>query len=177
MRQHSIRRRLIATVVLSQLLLAAGLLSTGVFYTQRRLLAALDTAIQSRAMSVAALVRYTEDASGNVYFDATLMPQSLDPAHPDLFAVWAERSGLLTHSANWPSGISSLEPREHWSFTRSGIPYRALRVSRVPVLDREEGKSFQPQTLTIVYAAPEVSLREQVRAAGFFIELASALPL
>ncbi len=177
MRQHSIRRRLIATVVLSQLLLAAGLLSIGVFYTQRRLLAALDTALQSRAMSVAALVRYTEDASGNVYFDQTLMPQPLDPGHPDLFAVWAERSGLLTHSADWPSGISSLEPRDRWEFTRSGIPYRALRVSQVPVLDREEGKSFQPQTLTIVYAAPEVSLREQVRAAGFFIALASALLL
>ena len=44
-RQHSIRRRLIATVVLSQLLLALGLVLAGVFYTQRRLLAALDAGL------------------------------------------------------------------------------------------------------------------------------------
>jgi len=175
MRQNSIRRRLIATVVLSQSLLAAGLVFAGVFYTQRRLLAALDAGIQSRALSVAALVRYTEDASGNVYFDDTLMPQALDPRRPDLFAVWAERSGLLTRSANWPSeaAISPKESRDHWDFKWAGVSYRALRVSHVPVLDREEGKAFQPQTLTIVYAAPLAALREQVRAAGFFIALAS----
>ena len=177
MRQNSIRQRLIATVVLSQLLLAAGLLSTGVFYTERRLLAALDTAIQSRAMSVAALVRYTEDASGNVYFDERLMPRSLDPGRPDLFVVWTERSGLLVRSSNWPSKleISSAEARDRWNFSWGGVPYRALRVSRVPVLDREEGTTFQSQTLTIVYAAPLLDLREQVRAAGFFIAVASLL--
>lgn len=179
MRQNSIRRRLIATVVFSQLLLAVGMTLAGVFYTQRRLLAALDTGIQSRAMSVAALVRYTEDASGNVYFDDTLMPQSLDPGHPDLFAVWTARSGLLTRSANWPArlAISPAESHDHWDFTWAGVPYRGLRVSRVPVLDREEGKAFQPQTLTIVYAAPMVGLREQVQEAGFFIALASLLLL
>ena len=58
-----------------------------------------------------------------------------------------------------------------------GVPYRALRVSHVPVLDREEGKAFQPQALTIVYAASMVSLREQVRAAGMFIALASLVLL
>lgn len=179
MRLHSIRRRLIATVVISQSLLAVGLVFAGVLYTQRRLLAALDAGVQSRAMSVAALVRYTEDASGNVYFDDTLMPQSLDPSHPDVFAVWAERAGLLTHSANWPPGLalSPGEPREHWNFVWAGVPYRALRLSRVPVLDREEGKAFQPQTLTIVYAAPMLAMRQQVREAGFFIALASLLLL
>jgi hypothetical protein len=57
MQRNSIQRRLIATVVLSQLLLAVGLLFAGVYYTRRRLLATLDAGVQSRAMSVAALVR------------------------------------------------------------------------------------------------------------------------
>ena len=165
MPRTSIQRRLIATVLLSQLLLAAGLVSTGVLYTQRRLLATLDAGLQSRAMSVAALVRYTEDASGNVYFDNSLMPASLDPGHPDLFAVWTERSGLLVQSANWPAGLA-LNPADssrHWDFVSNQLPYRALRVSQVPVLDREEGKAFQPQTLTIVYAAPML----QTQTRGF----------
>src|SRR6266849_3040574 len=178
MLRDSIKGRLIATVILSQSLLAAGLLFAGVFYTHRRLLSTLDAGMQAHAMSVAALVRYTEDASGNVYFDDSLMPQSLDPNHPDLFAVLAERSGLLVRSANWPSGLN-LEPDGgcHWNFSWNSVPYRALRVSKVPVLDREESQSFQPQTLTIVYAAPMVRLREQVRAAGVFIALASLVLL
>jgi signal transduction histidine kinase len=178
MLRDSIKGRLIATVILSQSLLAAGLLFAGVFYTHRRLLSTLDAGMQGHAMSVAALVRYTEDASGNVYFDNSLMPESLDPNHPDMFAVWTERSGLLVRSANWPSGLNLEHVGDnHWNFSWDNVPYHALRVSHVPVLDREEGSSFQPQTLTIVYAAPMIRLREQVRAAGVFIALASLILL
>jgi heavy metal sensor kinase len=177
MRRNSIQGRLIATVVLSQLLLAGGLLSAGIFYTHRRLLGALDAGVQSRAMSVAALVRYSEDSSDNLYFDDSLLPPSIDPSHPDLFAVWADRSGLVVRSANWPQGLEISPPasRNRWNFRRAGVPYRALRVTRVPVLDREEGKAFRPQTLTILYAAPTVRLHEEVREAGIFITLASLL--
>src|SRR2546422_2422679 len=104
LRSKSIKGRLIATVVISQALLAAGLLFAGVFYTHRRLVAALDAGLQARAMSVAALVRYTEDASGNLYFDDSLVPRSLDPDHPDFFEVWTERSGLLTRSSKPQKG-------------------------------------------------------------------------
>jgi heavy metal sensor kinase len=176
---NSIKGRLIASVVLSQLLLAVGLLLAGVYYTHRSLVATLDAAMQARAMSVAALVRYTEDATGNVYFDNSLMPQSLDPRHPDLFAVWTERSGLLIRSSNWPSGleIPPADPRTHWNLSWGDVPYRALRVSQVPVLDREEGTTFRPQTLTILYAAPTIRLREQVKQAGLFIALVSLILL
>ena len=174
----SIKARLITIVVLSQALLAAGLLFSGIFYTRQRLLSTLDAGMQARAMSVAALVRYSEDASGNVYFDDSLIPPSLDPAHPDLFAVWAERSGLLTRSANWPAGLE-MPPSgpNHWRFKFAHVHYRGLRVSRVPVLDREEGKSFQPQSLTIVYAAPLNQLDDQVKQAGISIALSSLLLL
>lgn len=175
---NSIKSRLIATVVISQLLLAAGLVFAGAYYTERRLMVTLDAAMQARAMSVAALVRYTEDASGNVYFDDSLMPQSIDPGHPDLFAVWAERSGLLFRSPKWPQGFDiSSTGKNHGNVSWKHIHYRALHISQVPVLDREEGGSFRPQTLTIVYAAPLDRLREQVRAAALFIACASLLLL
>jgi heavy metal sensor kinase len=177
-KRHSIKARLIATVVLSQALLVAGLLSAGLLYAHRRLLSTLDVGMQSRAMSIAALVRYTEDASGNVYFDDSLLPASLDPSHPDLFAVWTERSGLLTRSANWPQGLGiSPDGQNHWNFDSSHVPYRGLRVAHVPVLDREEGSSFHPQTLTIVYAAPMLRMQQQVRDAGVFIAVSSLLLL
>lgn len=173
---HSIRGRLIVTMILSQLLLAAGLLFTGVFYTYKQHRATLDEQIQAHAMSVAALVRYNEDASGNVYFDNTLVPPSIDPDRPDLFAVWTERSGLLARSSNWPAGLEiDMGGRDHRSFTWAEVPYRVRRISHVQVLDRETGATFRPQTLTIIYAAPMNHVRQEVQEAGFFIAVASLL--
>ncbi|MGH9538853.1 MAG: sensor histidine kinase [Terriglobales bacterium] len=178
MRRDSIQRRLIATVVLSQAILTAGLLITGVLVTYWRLLSSLDAGMEARTMSVAALVRYTEDASGNVYFDNSLLPESIDQNHPDQFMVWADRTGLLTHSEDWPDGLQfEPGPNQHWNFTFAGVPYHASRVQHLPILDREEGKAFQPQTLTIVYASPTIRIRQQVKAAGAFIALVSVLLL
>jgi signal transduction histidine kinase len=175
MAAHSIKRRLMMTVIVSQSLLAVGLLLAGLFYTHRRLVGSLDEAIQARAMSVAALVRYSEDASGNVYFDNTLMPPSIDPARPDMFAVWASRSGLVTYSPNWPDGNIETGPggRPRWDLVVGNVPYRALRRTDVPILDREEGNQFAPQTLTIEYASPSVRIPQQMRQTAIFIALAS----
>ncbi len=179
MGQNSIKGRLIAIMVLAQALLAVGLLLTGIFYTQRRLLSTLDAGMQARAMSVGALVRYKEDAGGGeLYFDDSMVPPAIDPSHPDLFAVWANRTGLLFHSANWPAGLDVEHAgANRWSFSWNEAPYRGLRISQLPVLDREDGQSFRPQTLTIVYASPLIELREQVRNAGIFIALASLVLL
>jgi signal transduction histidine kinase len=176
--RDSIQRRLITTMVLFQSLLTVGLILVGVSDTFWRLLSTLDTSMQAHAMSVAALVRYTEDATGNVYFDNTLLPSSIDPNHPDLFAVWADRSGLVARSENWPKELEIPGgPDHHWNFDWNNVPYHALRANHVPILDREEGKAFRPQTLTIFYAAPTIRLRMQVRRAGAFIALAGLLLL
>jgi heavy metal sensor kinase len=176
--QSSIQRRLIAIVVLSQTLLAAGLLIAGIYDTRERMIDSLDAAMQARAMSLAALVRYTEDASGNVYFDDSLVPPSIDRENRDLFAIWAERSGFLTRSPGWPSGLSvPPEGKAHWGFKWAGVRYRGLRVAHTPVLDREEGKAFQPQTLTVLYASPTTHVAEEVREAGISIAVASLLLL
>lgn len=178
MRQTSIRRRLIAIVVLSQALLAAGLLLTGIYYTEWRLLSSLDAAMQARATSVAVLVRYTEDGTGNVYFDDSLIPPSIDPTHPDLFAVWTEKSGLLVHSRNWPPALQiPPDGKDHWRFKWAHVPYRGLRALHVPVLDREDGPEFHAQTLTVVYATPLIQLDQQVHAAGVSIAAWSGLLL
>lgn len=183
MRRQSIQHHLILTVLLSQLLLAAGLVFAGVFYTQRRLISALDDAMRGHVMSLVALVRYTGDGSGNVYFDDSLVPKPLDLAHPDMFAVWTETSGLLVRSTNWPTGLE-ISPggrvqkgRVHWNFRWAGVPYRGLRVLQVPVLDRDKGKTSHLQTLTVVYGTPMVSLRSELHKSTVFLVLASALIL
>jgi signal transduction histidine kinase len=183
MRRQSIQHHLGVTVVLSQFLIAAGLVFVGVFYTQRALLSALDDAMRGHVMSLIALVRYTGDGSGNVYFDDALVPDSLDLAHPDMFAVWTETSGLLVRSKTWPPGLD-ISPggrvqkgRAHWNFHWNGVSYRGLRVLRVPVLDRNKGNTSNPQTLTVVYGTPMVSLRAELHKSTVFLVLASALIL
>jgi heavy metal sensor kinase len=178
MRRDSIQRRLIASVSLSQIILTVGLMVIGVVVTYWRLISTLDASMQAHATSVAVLVRYTEDGSGHVYFDNSLLPESIDPNHPDQFMVWADRTGYLTRSEDWPEGLQFQPgPSQHWNFTWAGVPYHALRMTHLPVLDREEGKSFPPQTLTIVYAAPTVRIRQQVKAAGASIAVAGLLLL
>ncbi|MGH9543923.1 MAG: sensor histidine kinase [Terriglobales bacterium] len=178
MRRDSIQRRLIASVLISQAILTAGLMVIGVVVTYWRLISTLDTSMQAHATSVAVLVRYTEDASGRVYFDNSLLPESIDPNHPDQFMVWADRTGFLTRSEDWPEGLQFQPgPAQHWNFTWAGVPYHALRMTHVPVLDREEGAAFRPQTLTIVYASPTVRIRQQVKVAGASIAVASLLLL
>ena len=111
----------------------------GVIVTYWRLLSTLDIAMQAHATSVAVLVRYTDDGSGHVYFDNSLLPESIDPNHPDQFMVWADRTGFLTRSEDWPEGLQFQPgPSEHWNFSWAGVPYHAVRVSHVPILDRPD---------------------------------------
>jgi signal transduction histidine kinase len=67
--------------------------------------------------------------------------------------------------------------RDHWNFKWNRIHYRGLRVFRVPVLDREEGKGFRPQFLAIVYASPKIQLDDEVNEVGISIALSSLLLL
>ena len=174
----SIKGHLILTVVLSQLVLAAGLVFTGVFYLQRRLQAALDADLQARAMSVAALVRYAEDGSHNLVFEKSLVPPPLDLSHPDFYEIRKDTT-VLARSPNWPADLTfdNTKPRAYRSLMSSGLPYRALHLNEVPILDREEAPPSSSDTLIVVYAEPTLALRKQVLAAGVYIALASLILL
>jgi signal transduction histidine kinase len=163
---------------LSQLVLAAGLVFTGVFYMERRLQAVLDADLQARAMSIAALVRYAEDDSHNLVFEKSLVPPSLDPSHPDFYEIRKDAT-VLTRSPNWPSDLTfdNTRPKTYQSLMSSGLPYRALYLKDIPILDREEAPPSSSDTLTIVYAEPTLALRKQVLASGVYIALASLILL
>ena len=78
MAKTSIQRRLIAAIVISQLVLAVGLVDVAVFVTRAQLRRAFDVALQGRAMSIAALVRYSEDESHKLLFEHDLAPPPLE---------------------------------------------------------------------------------------------------
>ncbi len=152
----SIQRRLVAVIAISQLLLAVGLIDVAVFVTRAQLRRAFDVALEGRAMSIAALVRYSEDTPHRLVFANDLVPPPLEKGSPDVFEVYANPHVLIARSPNWPEKDAVLPPRGYrWIATYSiqGVPYRKLKLEHVPVLDRE-GDEPANDFLTVTYAAP-----------------------
>jgi signal transduction histidine kinase len=165
--------------VLSQALLAVGLVCVGVFYTHRRLLGAMDASLNARALRIAALVRYSEDSPHRLVFEKDLIPKQMDASGPDHYQVIAKGFGVIATSRDLPGELQSDCPSDgrRWDLEISGMPYRAICMPKVTILDREEGQRDQPSNLAVTYAAPTVELHSQVRTAGISIALASLLLL
>ena len=178
MRQTSIQRRLIAAVVISQLLLAVGIVSVAVYFTRRQLRNAFDAGLHGRAMSVAALVRYSEDEHPTLIFEDDLVPPPLEKQHPDLYQVTTGDGHVLARSPNWPQDLQAIpkKDRQHANFTVDGVRYRAVRLENVPVLDRE-GDAPSTDVLTVTYAAPTDQMTRAVAHAGIYIAAGSGLLL
>ncbi len=178
MRQTSIQRRLIAAVVISQLLLAIGIVSVAVYFTRRQLRNAFDAGLHGRAMSVAALVRYSEDEHPKLIFEGDLVPPPLQKQRPDLYQVAAGDGHVLARSPNWPRDLQAIpkKDRQHANFTVEGVRYRAVRLENVPVLDRE-GDAPSMDVLTVTYGAPTDEMTRAVARAGIYIAAGSGLLL
>lgn len=179
MAKTSIQRRLLATIVFAQLLLAIGLVDVAVFVTRNRLRDAFDVALNGRAMSIAALVRYGEGYPPPLFFESGMVPPPIDPAAPDLYEVFANGDNLIARSSNWPEKKGVLPPRgDRWiaSYSINGVPYRALRLEHIPILDREEG-STTPEYLTVTYASPVSPVMFAVREVLVYIVIGSLILL
>ena len=179
MAKTSIQRRLIAAIVISQLVLAIGVIDVAVFVTRGQLRRGFDVALQGRAMSIAALVRYSEDDPHKLYFEGELAPPPLEAGVPDLYEVFANDHQLIARSPNWPEKGGVLPPKgDRWiaSYVVNGIAYRAIRLEHIPVLDRE-GDAPPPDNLTVTYASPVAPVMRAVRDVLLYIAIGSIVLL
>lgn len=177
MQRQSIQSRLIAAVVISQLVMAIALAVFGVWYTRHRLLSTLDATLQARAVNVAALVRYPEDESARLVFEGNLVPQPLEKHRPDLFRVSASDRTMIAQSPEFPSTLTVPAKKMRWTFRFHGDPYRAVLLTNLPILDSEPDAPKIPPTLTVFYAVPMVQVNEQVMEAGMYLGSAALLIL
>jgi signal transduction histidine kinase len=160
MKSVSLTRRIIATVVTCQLLLAVGLTLVAVLYGRSELKGAFDATLEGKAMSALALVQYTEPAPHILTFDATLLPPPSDPAHGDQYEIRSSDGHLITRSSGWESlpPIMAQEDRRYGDFTLSGAPYRAIALRNVAVLDKEGIEDGGPPAkVTVIYASSLVA--------------------
>jgi signal transduction histidine kinase len=174
----SLAARIVVVVVGLDLLLIALLVTLGVFVARTELLAALDTSLQSKALSIRALVRYDEDGSSDLIFDSSGLPPSADPAHPDVFAVYL-KGNLLAESPGW-NGLPSETRYSNGQFVRfreQGAPFRGLIVREVEILDREEDSSAPVAKITVVYASSLLEVRRRVMRVGLYLSGAGLILL
>jgi signal transduction histidine kinase len=175
MPRTSIQRRLIAAVVISQLLLAVGLAFVAVYFTRRQLREAFDSQLRGRAMTIAALVRYSEDEHPRLIFEDDLVPPPLEKQHTDLFQVTGGDGHLIARSPDWPTDLKPVPKpnRQHANFDFAGVHYRAVFMQKLPVLDREP-EIPAGDVLNIVYAAPTDESTRAITYAAIGIAVGTA---
>jgi heavy metal sensor kinase len=172
--RNSIRARLVVGVLLVQFALALGVVSTGVYYTRRRLRSSMDATLQARAMNIAALVRFSESDSTKLIFDESLAAAAFNNQSNDFFELHTSDGALIAHSSNWNPSLQTdnFGHRKFWQLHVGGIRYRAVRLNNVPVLDREQNTP-NPGTLTIFYAMPTRHMDEETWETAIFLSCVS----
>lgn len=173
----SIQRRLITTVIISQLLLAIGLVGGSVYLNRRLLGRAFDNALQERAMSIAALVRYSEETTPRLIFEQDLLPPPLEHGHPDFYEVTTTTGLPIARSSEWPRNFPVARAGRfgYVEFEFDKLPYRGMRV-QIPVFDREPDVHTN-DVLIVSYAAPLDQLQHQVLVAGVVTAAGTAILL
>ena len=170
--RSSITFRLAIGIGLSQLLLTAGLVFIGTLRTYRQLLAAFDTSLHGRAMSLVALVHYPEQGT-DLLFEKSLVPPPMFRRHPDLYGLRRLDGAVIAGSV--PPALTP--PRSasdtYWNFKVGGVPYRGLSIPDTPILDTEEDIPGSPAHIRVVYASPLLRVYDGVWDTAISIALAS----
>jgi signal transduction histidine kinase len=178
MKKLSITRRLIVSIVLMQMLLTGAVVALAMYLTIRQLNIAFDSALHGRAMSVAALVRFSEDEHPRLLFDGRLVPPSLTHDRHDMYQIIGSDGRLIAKSSNWRETASSApSDAPYWTVHITGESFRVVRLKNIPVLDTEGPDTSDTATLTVLYAAPTTQIREQALGVAILTCIGSLLLL
>ncbi len=159
----SITRRVILIVIACQLLLITGLTAAALLLARSHLRKALDSELEGNAMSILALARYRETHPPQLKFDSDLVPPSPDPAHPDIFEIRLASGAILARSSAFPVDIPRFERVAEFKWL--GVPYRAVTIQNVQVLDMEEDLKERDR-VTVIYGESLLPLQRNLEQLG-----------
>lgn len=179
MQKFSLNKNLIVAVVLSQLLLAAGLVFVGASFSRYYVRSAFDVYIEGRARSVAALVYYRDDGIPGLLFNAAKAPPSPHVIHKDFYLVRSDRGNFEWHAPGFDPHIFDSIPGDarFWGFRHDGKMYRAIILRDVEILDTEKGEPLPLPKLTVIYAAPTMDIEQQITKLAIAMGLTGVLVL
>ena len=129
---------------------------------QRHAQRSFDAALYGRAMSIAALVRFSEGPQPQLEFDGSLLPRISAPEVPDLYYIETSDGKMMAASPADASRELSRQNVGSSDLELQGIPYRAIHLHHLPVLDKEEDDSTSGVMLNVTYAASTRELRRSL---------------
>ncbi len=179
MKKFSLKKRLVLTVVLSQILLAIGLVLVGTSLSRHSIQKAFDVYLEGRAQSVAAIVYYPDGGKPGLLFNAARVPPSSQHGHREVFLVKSDHGDFEEHTPGFdPHALDGIPPQARfWNFTMHGDRFRAIVLRDVAVQDTEEGVPLPLPKLTVIYAASTAGIEHQITELGLAIGAVSLLVL
>jgi signal transduction histidine kinase len=176
MKTHSIARRLIATVLLVELVSALCVTGLAWIYERHIHFRAFDILLRGRADSLLGSVQDAEDPADNVMLDKS----DLNVPSEDIYEVRDEKGRLLGRSPNWDgSAAQTLTSRADGYFTLkiTGKHYRTLLLHGLRVVDPGDKGGGVPRHVIIIYGSPTSRVWKAVTGAVKFYTVASFLLL
>jgi signal transduction histidine kinase len=151
-RRSSIAFRLIASVLLVEVVAAVVVILLAWGYERHTHFRSFDVMLRGRADSVLGAVQDAEDLGDNVMLD--LADLHVPPG--DLYEVWDGRGHLLGRSSNWPGSAGLEVPHENgiFRFRFNHRGYRLLRLQGSRIVDPGEPGGGHLRFVTILYGSP-----------------------
>jgi signal transduction histidine kinase len=175
MKQYSLRRRLIAMVLVVECALTVSISGTILVYIWRDHVYTFDQMVHGRADSLLGAVHDAENADD----DVTITPQALDLPAGDAWMARDAGGRVLAQSANWNAAAekwlaSAKGPRD---VTIEGNPFRGVTLHGVRQIDADDTNPGIARPVVIDYASPLAPVYASVKHAARFLTVASSLLL
>lgn len=167
MKPYSLKRRLIASVLLIELVSAICVCVLAFGYEHHARFRSFDIMLHGRADSLLGAVQDAEDAHDNVMLDGTEanLPKS------DIFEVWDQNLRVLGKSPNWngidPSFFAGRN-RKPQNISVGNHFYGAIRISGMRMVDPGDKGGGIPRNVQIVYGSPLEPVWDSIREAVEF---------
>jgi signal transduction histidine kinase len=167
-KSYSITHRLIATILLVELLAALSISGAAMLYERHVRFRSFDVMLRGRADSLLGAVQDADDEGDNVMLDGTEANLPLE----DIYQVQDARGQILGHSVNWNG------PNHAFLNARAGKPlrlavggrhYRGLRIEGIRVVDPGQKAGGITRHIVIFYGSPVGRVWGEIwEAVGFY---------
>jgi signal transduction histidine kinase len=167
-KSYSITHRLIATILLVEMLAALAISGAAMLYERHVRFRSFDVMLRGRADSLLGAVQDADDEGDNVMLDGT---EANLPAE-DIYQVQDARGQVLGHSRNWNgpnNAFLNIRAGRMHRLSIAGKHYRALRIEGIRVVDPGEKAGGIVRHLIIFYGSPVDRVWGEIwEAVGFY---------
>jgi signal transduction histidine kinase len=168
MKSYSLTRRLIATILMVELLAALAISGAAMLYERHVRFRSFDIMLRGRADSLLGAVQDAEDSQDNVMLDGT----EVNLPTEDIYQVQDANGRVLGHSTNWTGPSPELLAARAGRFLRlciNGKHFRAMRIEGLRIVDPGDKGGGIPRRVSIFYGSPTDHVwREIWEAVGFY---------